>query len=214
MSQVCVYAYSDSFGVRKYADETDLNFTGTWSAYGSYTAEQDVATYSDAQYIAIISNVGANPRAATTRTRPAKWSPLALLYEHQCDGAGVAANGQSMLLAMGSAFTPAGAGPDGNQVVVPHGLDGSQSVTWTIKRATLRVASAGSAASVAIEKSAGNGVFNGTQITVLSLGSNTYETSNAGILGTVSSGDKMRMNVLDAGSAQNWSVSVQLYRAT
>lgn len=373
MSQVCVYAYSDASGVRKYVDETDFNFTGTWSAFGSYIAEQDVAVYSDTQYIAIITNVGANPRATVTRTRPAKWSPLALLYEYQCDngpgtevidvtaraeaqealalaqtgtsvansayvlaqigtntgtaalqaaaiaqatanaafsiavdGTNAAASAQSTadaawtlaqigtntgtaaydyaasayhlaqigtntgtaalnaaatakstadsayvlaqigtntgtaaydlassgssvawqayqiatagthggqvaLMVMCSAFTPATTGPDSGQVVVPYEFDGSQSIAWTVRRATLRVADAGSAVSVAIEKSTGPGVFSGTQLTVLALGSNTYETANAGIFGTVSSGDKMRMNILDMGSAQNWFVSVQLY---
>ena len=76
---------------------------------------------------------------------------------------------------------------------------------------TLRVADIGSSPSIAIEKSTGAGIFSATQLTVLTMGSNTYEAASAGIFGTVSSGDKLRMNVLDMGSAQNWFVSVQLY---
>ncbi len=88
MSQVCVYAYFDSNGVRKYVDDTDFNFAGTWSAFGSYVSEQDAVVYSDTKYIAIRTNVGANPLAPITRTQPAKWSTLALLYQYQCSGTG------------------------------------------------------------------------------------------------------------------------------
>lgn len=86
MSNVCVYAYSDAAGVRKYVDNTDFNFTGTWSAYGSYVSDRDVVVYSDTKYMSIRTNVGANPIAPVTRTQPAKWSPLVLLYEYQCSG--------------------------------------------------------------------------------------------------------------------------------
>lgn len=94
MSQVSVYAYFDASGVRKYVDDTDFNFTGTWSAFGSYVAEQDAVVYSDTKYLSIITNVGANPQAPVTRTQPAKWSTLALLYQYQGTGTGTDTPGE------------------------------------------------------------------------------------------------------------------------
>jgi hypothetical protein len=120
-------------------------------------------------------------------------------------------NGRCALLVLCAAYTPTTTGPDAAQVVVPHEFDGSQVIDWTVRRVTLRVADYGSSPSIAIEKSTGAGAFSATQLTVITLGSNAYESAAAGIFGTVSSGDKMRMNVLDMGSAQNWFVSVQLY---
>lgn len=120
-------------------------------------------------------------------------------------------NGRCALMVLCSAFTPVATGPDAAEVVVPYEFDGSQSVDWTVRRLTLRVASAGSSPSIALERSTTAGAFNAINLTTLTIGSNAYEGATYGIFGTVTSGDKLRMNVLDLGTAQNWFVSVQLY---
>lgn len=85
MSQITVYAYFDAQGTRKYVDDTDFTFTGTWSAFGSYVAEQSAVLYSDTKFLAIRDNVGAHPLAPVTRYAPAKWSTLAALYERPAE---------------------------------------------------------------------------------------------------------------------------------
>lgn len=86
MSTVCVYSFADASSVTKYVDETEYNYTGTWSSSGTYVESTlDVVTYGAALYICIIDNIGDNPRRVPTRTNPAKWSVLSLLYEYQCE---------------------------------------------------------------------------------------------------------------------------------
>lgn len=123
----------------------------------------------------------------------------------------LAVQGRCLLVALCSAYTPESTGPDPAEVVVPFDYDGSIPVDWTVRRTTLRVATAGGAPSARLEKSSGVGIFNATALTTITVGSNTYEASQAGIFGTVTSGDKLRMNVLDTGSAQHWFFSAQLY---
>lgn len=87
MSNVCAYSYADALGNTQYVEDTNYNYTGTWSSSGTYvTASMDVVNYSTALYICIRDNVGDNPRRTPTRLRPTNWSILSLLYEYQCDG--------------------------------------------------------------------------------------------------------------------------------
>ena len=110
------------------------------------------------------------------------------------------------------ALTPSGTGPDAGQVVVPYDGDGVTVVTWTVRRLTLRVATAGGAPSVAIEKSTGSSGFSPSTLSTVTLASDTNEGSVTGSLGTVQSGDKLRFNVLSLGTAQNWTVTVEISR--
>lgn len=63
------------------AGETSLNFTGTWSSSGTYSAaNKDVVDYGTAKYIAIIDNVGGIPTYVPRRTARS-WSSLALIRQ-------------------------------------------------------------------------------------------------------------------------------------
>lgn len=71
------YAYQDANRMTKMVSDAALNFTGTWSSSGTYSAtERDVVVYSSGTFVAIIDNVGGNPTTPARRNRPAKWSPL------------------------------------------------------------------------------------------------------------------------------------------
>lgn len=120
-------------------------------------------------------------------------------------------NGRSLVVVLGSRFTPAGTGPDSVEALVPYEWNGTLAADWTVTRASVRVATAGGAPSVQFEKSTGTGAFDPTTLTTVTLGSGAYEAAVTSIAGTVASGDKLRMNILNAGSAQNWYVSVQLH---
>lgn len=70
-----VYAYADLAGVRKIADDGDLNARGTWTASGTYVSStRDVATYGSAKYIAIADSISKNPAAETDY-----WSILSVI---------------------------------------------------------------------------------------------------------------------------------------
>jgi hypothetical protein len=76
-----VYAYQDVDRNTVMAGETTLNFTGTWSSAGTYSAaNKDVVDYGTTKYIAIIDNVGGIPTYIPRRTA-AKWSTLALIRQ-------------------------------------------------------------------------------------------------------------------------------------
>lgn len=113
----------------------------------------------------------------------------------------------SMILC--SAFTPASIGADVAEVPVPYAWDGS-TVNWNANRFVVRVQTAGSSPSVAIEKSSGDGGFTAVSLGTVTLAMNAYEGSNIPGSGTVDSGDKLRFFVFDVGTAQNWTVAVEL----
>jgi len=84
MSQLTSYVYYNAAGLRTFVDSNDFVSTGTWSAYGSYVADRDAATYGSTLYMTTITNVGANPLAPITMFGPPrKWAPMVVLYEYQ-----------------------------------------------------------------------------------------------------------------------------------
>ena len=106
------------------------------------------------------------------------------------------------------AYTPASAGADAVEAELPYATDGS-TLTYNVNIFRLRVATAGGAPALALEKSSGTGGFSATSLGTLTLGSGAYE-GNITALGTAQSGDKLRFNVGTLGTAQNWTVSVEL----
>jgi hypothetical protein len=122
----------------------------------------------------------------------------------------LAQKGRSVVVVLCERHTPL-AGPDVVEAFVPHEWDGEELADWVVTRASVRVATSGGAPSVQFEKSSGAGIFIPTPITTVTLGNGAYEAAVSGVSGTVTSGDKLRMNVLEVGSAENWYVSVQLY---
>ena len=108
-----------------------------------------------------------------------------------------------------SAYTPAALGADAAEIPVPHGFDGS-ALLWNTTRFIIRVQTAGSAPAAAIEKSEGNGVFTAISLGTVTLDANAYEGTHIPASGSVASGDKLRFNVLSLGTAQNWTVAVEL----
>ena len=75
---LAVYVFQDANRNQITIDSNDYNYTGTWSAYGSYhSSTLDTADYGNGRYITIIDNVGANPLYVPPRNQPKKWSPLA-----------------------------------------------------------------------------------------------------------------------------------------
>lgn len=85
MSNVSVYSFADATGLTQYVDSVgDFQFTGTWSSTGTYFASPlTAAQYGVGLYMCIRDNVGDNPQRVPTRTRPASWSIMSLLYEYQ-----------------------------------------------------------------------------------------------------------------------------------
>jgi len=107
-------------------------------------------------------------------------------------------------------FTPSTTGADGAEIPVPYDVDGTTSVTWNVKRISLRVGTAGGAPSVTIEKSTVVGGFSAAAVGTVTLGSGDNEGSATAALGTVASGNKLRFNVVTLATAQNWTVIVEL----
>lgn len=104
-----------------------------------------------------------------------------------------------------------GAGAQTAEYVVPLGTDGA-AVTWNVQRIFLRVGTAGGAPQATVEKSTVTGAFSASTVGSVTLGSGANEGSvTTGFTnGTVSSGDKVRVNVNALGTAQYWTVCLEI----
>jgi hypothetical protein len=122
----------------------------------------------------------------------------------------VPVDGRSMLLC--AAYTPIATGPDVAEVLVPYSpADGMSPLVWVIRRLVFRVSVAGGSPSVRFEKSSGTGAFSAATIGTVTIGSGAYEgVTTSPSLGTVTSGDKIRFNVLALGTATGWTVIAEI----
>jgi hypothetical protein len=112
-----------------------------------------------------------------------------------------------------SAYTPLLLGADAAEVTVPYDYDGTTSLTWNVVRLTLRVGTAGGTPGVTVEKSTAATAFSAASVGSVALGAGAYEGSTTAGLGTVASGNKLRFTVDALGTAQNWTVLVDLAQA-
>lgn len=193
-----------------------------WDAYLLASAGGDASTQAVANFAYYLAQVGTNTGTAAYNTAIAAGSLSfdAYLLAQIGTNTGTAAYtlaGSAYALAghkavsviLCSAYTPASTGADSAEVPVPHSYDGSV-VAWNANRFTIRVQTAGSMPSAAIEKSEGVGSFTATSLGTVTLSMNAYEGSLVPASGTVNSGDKLRFYVLDPGTAQNWTIAVEL----
>lgn len=121
---------------------------------------------------------------------------------------------QSVAMVLMAGYTPTGTGADVAEIPVPYSAaDGTTSITYNIRRITFRVATAGGAPSLKVQKStAGNAAFSGTDVDTLTIASGEYQVSTTSSFdsSTVASGNLLRVNVLTLASAQSWTVVVEL----
>lgn len=118
---------------------------------------------------------------------------------------------RSLVVTLCGAFTPAGTGGDTFEFTMPYSpADGTASITWNMRRITLRVNVAGGAPAVTIEKSTATGAFSATTMGSVTMGSGNYEVSaTSGFSSsTIASGDKLRFNATTLGTATGWTVTV------
>ena len=108
-------------------------------------------------------------------------------------------------------WTPPATGADTVEVPVPYDpADGVSPVAWIIRRITLRVQIAGGSPAVTIEKSTVAGAFVATSVGTLTMGAGNYEVSATAGLGAVNSGDKLRFNPTVLGTAEAWTITVEM----
>ena len=121
--------------------------------------------------------------------------------------------GRSMVLC--AAYTPVLAGPDVAEYVIPNYADGVTPVTWSVKRVVWRAQIAETSASVInLEKSTGPGVFSPVVFASATLPTSAYEAiSYSYVSASVVSGDKIRFNVVNVGTAQNWTIITEISNA-
>jgi hypothetical protein len=118
---------------------------------------------------------------------------------------------RGLVLVLCAAYTPASTGADGFECPIPYDpADGTSALTWDIVRLTLRVAVAGGGPGIVIEKSSSSGAFDPVSVGSIILLSGSYEGAVTGIFGTVDSGDKLRFNISALGTAQGWTITVEL----
>jgi hypothetical protein len=118
-------------------------------------------------------------------------------------------SGRSIVLC--TAYTPTITGADAAEIPIPYSpVDGVTSLLWSIKRLNFRTKTSGNvSSSISIEKSIGNGVFSPNEVGRLILPENSYE-SFTGSIYTINSGDKIRFNVIELGTSQNWTLTVEI----
>jgi hypothetical protein len=122
-----------------------------------------------------------------------------------------AATKRGALIVLAAGYTPSATGADTVEIPVPYSpTNGTTSLTWNVRRLNLRVNVAGGAPSVTVEKSTASTAFSATTVGTVTLASGAYEGSTTSTLGTVASGDKLRMNVAALGTATGWTVTVLL----
>jgi hypothetical protein len=120
---------------------------------------------------------------------------------------------QAVCMVLMAGFTPTGTGGDAAHLVVPHSpVDGTTSLTWNVRRIYFRVSTAGGAPQVTVEKSSGTGAFSATTVGSVTLGSGDSEGSQTSSFttSTLSSNDKLRVNVNTLGTAEGFTVQVLL----
>jgi hypothetical protein len=202
-----------------------LTGTGTWSApagggdvVGPASAVDDnIATFDGItgkliqdSGVAVASVPSSDEKAALAGTHG---TPSALnKYVTDSDARLVAAtHKRGVMIALVCAYTPLATGADRGEVPVPYSpADGTTTLTWNVRRITLRVETAGGAPSVRIEKSTVAGAFGPATVGDVTLGDGDYQGSETAGLGQVTSGNKLRMNVLALGTAQYWTVTIEL----
>lgn len=116
-----------------------------------------------------------------------------------------------VLLTLALGETVSGTGARTGQITVPRNpSDGVSALTWNVRRIDVRLATAGTL-SIQVEKStAGTGAFSATNVgSAISL-SAASEGSATSSLGTVGSGDKLRINVSAYTSGSGLTVQVLL----
>jgi hypothetical protein len=116
-------------------------------------------------------------------------------------------NSRAVVLCSG--FTPTSLGPDAAEVEIPYATNGT-SVTYAITAIRVRVGTAGGAPALTVEKSTGTGAFSAIAVGTVTLGSGANEGATTSSLGSINSGDKLRFNVSDLGSALSWTVIVEI----
>lgn len=114
MSLASVYSYADAAGYRKYADDNDVVFTGTWSSSGSYYASaMQVVDYGQSQYLAITDNANQNPTIQPTKWKPTRyWSSFVLLVPATGTASGTVPGGNLAFETL----------PNGNIIAVEGGV--------------------------------------------------------------------------------------------
>lgn len=107
-----------------------------------------------------------------------------------------------------SAYTPTAVGADTAEVTIPqtHGLSG----TFTVARIVLRVSVAGGEPAIVIEKSIGAGAFSPVTVGSVALDDGDYEAVSTTPVADVASGNKIRFNVTELGTATDWTIIVEL----
>lgn len=123
--------------------------------------------------------------------------------------------GRSIVLCAG--YTPVLPGADIAEYVIPYHPqgDGTVPLDWNIKRFTIRAQTIETSQSVVnIEKFSGSGIFVGTVVGSLTLPALAYEAySSSFTSASLTSGDKIRFNVVSLGTSQNWTIITEISNA-
>jgi hypothetical protein len=123
--------------------------------------------------------------------------------------AALPATKQTKSVVLCSAYSPASTGADVAEVEMPFDTSGA-SLTFSILRILLRVQTPGGAPSMRVELSTVVGNFSPTTVGTVTLTSGANEGQVTSGLGTIASGSKLRFNALVLGTAQNWTVQVDI----
>ncbi len=108
-------------------------------------------------------------------------------------------------------YSPNYLGADWAEIPIPYNPnDGTSSIVWDIKRIDFRVAIAGGAPYLKVEKSTSTASFSASLVDNIYLDTGSYQTSSLVVGQTIQSGDKVRMNVENLGTAIGWTLTAHL----
>jgi hypothetical protein len=136
----------------------------------------------------------------------------ALMYASNATWVNTAIPKRAAYVVLMEGYTPTGTGGDAAQVTVPYSpVDGTTVLQFNVRRIDWRVSGVGTTSgSITVEKSTGTGAFSASTVGTLSLAAADHENNNTTSLGTIASGDKLRVNVTTLGDKTGWTIGVLL----
>ena len=197
-------SYSETSSVSLLAISASYSLSSSYTTTASYASFATSASYS-------LSSSYTTTASYSSFATSASYSSFASSASYVASASWAPSEGKVIGLCM--AYTPTVTGSDAAEIPIPYkSSDGITPISWSVKRINFRTQTSESiSSSITIEKSITGNVFSAISLGSLTLSGSLYETFT-GSTGNINSGDKMRFNVNQLGTALYWTITVEVDR--